>query len=61
MGGPAEKQLDAKMIQSLTPLILITFFNMKSNKNEKVALFKNPIMTFHLSHFTPRNAPFLFL
>lgn len=31
----------------------------KKMKNEKVVLFKTPIMTFLLSHFTPRNAPFL--
>lgn len=28
-------------------------------KNEKVVLFKTPIMKSLLSHFTPRNAPFL--
>ena len=30
-------------------------------KNAKVVLFKTPIMTSLLSHFTPRNAPFLYL
>ena len=29
-------------------------------KNEKVVLFKTPIMKSLLSHFTPRNAPFLY-
>ncbi|MBN8152309.1 hypothetical protein J0J37_22265, partial [Vibrio vulnificus] len=36
-------------------LILITFLIKK--KNEKVVLFKTPIMKSLLSHFTPRNAP----
>lgn len=31
----------------------------KKMKNEKVVLFKTPIMKSPLSHFTPRNAPFL--
>ena len=30
----------------------------KKIQNEKVVLFKTPIMTSLLSHFTPRNAPF---
>ena len=52
------------MIKRLTPLILITFFfnyeKEKKMKNEKVVLFKTPIMKSLLSHFTPRNAPFLY-
>lgn len=32
-----------------------------AKKNQKVVLFKTPIITSLLSHFTPRNAPFLFL
>ena len=31
----------------------------KKIKNAKVVLFKTPIMTSLLSHFTPRNALFL--
>ena len=43
------------MIKSLTLFILIPFFN---STNEKVILFKTPILKSNLSHFTPRKAQF---
>lgn len=55
-GKIARRQDDKKLNTSHS----YYFFNMKK-KNEKVVLFKfkTPIMKSPLSHFTPRNAPFL--